>query len=75
MQQKPRLLIVEDEPAILQGLIDVFVYHGYDVDSASDGLEGLNQAQNGREKFFVSIIKWGDAQTDIVRRAKIRQHI
>jgi DNA-binding response OmpR family regulator len=34
---KLRLLIVEDEPAILQGLVDVFVYHGYEIDTAADG--------------------------------------
>ena len=30
MQRKLRLLIVEDETAIRTGLIDVFVYHGYE---------------------------------------------
>jgi two-component system response regulator RegX3 len=47
MQHKPKLLIVEDENAILQGLIDVFVYHGYDVDYAIDGEEGLRKALRG----------------------------
>ena len=37
MSAKLRLLIVEDEPAILQGLVDVFVYHGYEIDTAADG--------------------------------------
>ena len=40
MQRKIRLLIVEDEEAIRAGLIDVFVYHGYDVDFAADGPGG-----------------------------------
>ena len=31
MKTKPRLLIIEDEEAILQGLADVFVYNGYEV--------------------------------------------
>jgi len=43
---KPALLIVEDEPAILQGLIDIFVFNGYTVDSASDGGEGYQKAIN-----------------------------
>lgn len=47
MQHKPTLLIVEDEPAILQGLIDVFIYHGYAVDAATDGEDGLRKALNG----------------------------
>lgn len=47
MPHKPTLLIVEDEPAILQGLIDVFIYHGYAVDAATDGEEGLRKALQG----------------------------
>lgn len=47
MSGKPRLLVVEDEQAILQGLIDVFVFHGYDVDSAMDGKTGLDKALHG----------------------------
>lgn len=41
------LLIVEDEAAILQGLIDVFVFHGFQVDSAADGKIGLDKALHG----------------------------
>ena len=48
MQRKQRLLIVEDEVAIRTGLIDVFVYHGFDVDSAADGICGLDMARTGR---------------------------
>jgi len=48
MKAKPRLLIVEDEAAILFGLTDVFVYHGFDVDSAKDGKEGLRKALSGQ---------------------------
>ena len=48
MQRKIRLLIVEDEAAIRSGLMDVFVYHGYDVDCAIDGPVGLDKALSGR---------------------------
>ena len=48
MQRKVRLLIVEDEEAIRTGLLDVFVYHGYDVDFAADGPQGLDKALSGR---------------------------
>lgn len=44
---KLKLLIVEDEQAILQGLVDVFIFHGFDVDSAEDGKVGLNKALEG----------------------------
>ncbi|HLD44707.1 MAG TPA: response regulator, partial [bacterium] len=44
---KPKILIVEDEEAILKGLTDVFLYHGYEVASAMNGREGLNLALTG----------------------------
>lgn len=44
---KPRLLIVEDEEAILKGLCDVFVFNGYDVDVADNGRVGLEKASQG----------------------------
>ena len=47
MSNKTRLLIVEDEPAIRIGLVDVFVFHGYEVDWAEQGEEGLRKALSG----------------------------
>ena len=48
MQTKVRLLIVEDESAILNGLIDVFVFHGYEVEGTTEGTGGLKKALTGR---------------------------
>jgi DNA-binding response OmpR family regulator len=42
------ILIVEDEEAIRSGLIDVFMFHGYEVDSATNGVDGLQKALTGR---------------------------
>ncbi|MCB0322865.1 MAG: response regulator transcription factor [Bdellovibrionales bacterium] len=53
MAEKLTLLLVEDEEAILQGLIDVFVYHGYEVDAARDGAEGLQKARSGRYDLII----------------------
>ena len=47
MQRKIRILVVEDEVAIRTGLMDLFVFHGYEVDSAADGREGLQKALRG----------------------------
>jgi len=43
-ERKTRILIVEDEPAMVQGLRDNFEYEGYEVISAADGVDGLNRA-------------------------------
>ena len=48
MSIKPKLLIVEDEPSILRGLTDLFVFHGYEVESESDGEKGLSRALAGQ---------------------------
>ena len=42
--KKTRILIVEDEPAMVAGLRDNFEYEGYDVISAADGAAGLDRA-------------------------------
>ena len=48
MSRQIRILVVEDEEAIRAGLIDVLVFHGYDVDSAATGPDGLEKALTGR---------------------------
>ena len=40
---KPRILVVEDEAAIRDGLADVLVYHGFKVDAVGDGRDGLHE--------------------------------
>jgi len=47
MPRKTRLLVVEDEVAIRTGLTDLFVFHGYEVEVAADGSEGLRKALGG----------------------------
>ena len=47
MSRKPSLLIVEDEAAIRNGLVDVFIFHGYDVTAVAGGTEGLDLATRG----------------------------
>ena len=48
MSTKPKLLIVEDEPIILMGLTDLFVFHGYAVENESDGKKGLIRGLDGQ---------------------------
>lgn len=41
---KARILVVEDDPAILNGLLDVLVFNGYGADGVADGGKGLTAA-------------------------------
>ncbi len=47
MERKIHILVIEDEEAIRTGLTDVLVYHGFVVDSAADGRQGLDKALSG----------------------------
>ncbi len=44
---EPRILLVEDEPGLVLTLADRLASEGYDVESASDGEEGLAKASSG----------------------------
>ncbi len=47
MTNKAKLLVVEDEMAIQQGLVDLFVFNGYEVEAYADGKQGLDAALQG----------------------------
>lgn len=48
LNKKPHILIVEDEEAIRAGLVDVLIFHGYEVDWADNGHDGLSKALSGK---------------------------
>lgn len=73
MSTKPRILIVEDEAAIRGGLIDVFTYHGFQVDSAVDGDEGWHKAQRGpHDLILLDVMLPGMDGFEICRRIRAR---
>ncbi|HXP11634.1 MAG TPA: response regulator transcription factor [Acidobacteriaceae bacterium] len=43
-QRRAKILVVEDEPAMVAGLRDNFEFEGYEVITAQDGVEGLERA-------------------------------
>lgn len=47
-QPKARILVVEDDPAILKGLCDVLVFNGYAADGVADGTRGCDAALSGQ---------------------------
>jgi len=44
MTEKADILVIEDDPALLRGLMDVLVFNGYGVRGVADGREGLQAA-------------------------------
>jgi two-component system response regulator RegX3 len=51
---KASILVVEDDPAILNGLLDVLVFNGYEVAGVEDGGEGLKRSLE--EKYDLIIL-------------------
>ncbi|MGZ9223926.1 MAG: hybrid sensor histidine kinase/response regulator [Anaerolineales bacterium] len=45
MEDKPTILIIDDEPALLMGLAATIRRHGYDVITATNGRDGLQKAK------------------------------
>jgi DNA-binding response OmpR family regulator len=48
-----KILIIEDEESILMALTDDLALEGYEVSSASDGLEGLGMAKENRHDLII----------------------
>ena len=48
MSKPVSILVIEDEAAIREGLVDVLVYHKFSVDSAATGPDGLEKALTGK---------------------------
>lgn len=44
MKEQPVILVVEDDSAVRQGIVDALGFAGYEVISASDGREGMEKA-------------------------------
>ena len=44
MKQEPVILVVEDDNAVRQGVVDALGFAGYEVISAADGREGMEKA-------------------------------
>lgn len=53
MKPSAKVLIVEDDPALLRGLKDNFTYEGYTVQTAMDGEAGLEAAIEGQADLIV----------------------
>ena len=73
MAHKARILVVEDEDAIRSGLVDVFVYHGFEVETADNGNDGLRLALGGNyDLILLDVMLPGVDGFEICNR--IRQH-
>ena len=54
MENKPTILIIDDEPALLLGLTAIIRRHGYNVITAADGNDGLRKAREAMPDLILS---------------------
>jgi len=72
--KRARILIVEDEPAMVAGLRDNFEYEGYEVISAGDGVEGLDRALSEAPDLVVlDVMMPRMSGLDVCKQLKIKQ--
>ena len=68
-----RILLVEDEPGLVMTLSDLLSAEGYSVESATDGISGLQRALNGQFDLIVlDVMLPGKNGFDVCR--ELRQH-
>src|SRR5947199_1785301 len=72
--KRARILIVEDEPAMVAGLRDNFEYEGYEVISAGDGVEGLDRALSENPDLVVlDVMMPRMSGLDVCKQLKVKQ--
>jgi DNA-binding response OmpR family regulator len=71
---KQRILVVEDEPAIRRGLLDVFAHHGFEATPATTGEEGLRAGLSGSHDLIVlDLMLPGISGFDVCERLRAEQ--
>src|SRR5688572_3140786 len=68
---KRRILVIEDEPAIRQGVVDALRFHGFDIIEAAKGDLGLELAQTAEiDLILLDLILPGMLGLDILRQLR-----
>lgn len=72
--QAPAILVIEDDPAIRQGLVDVLEYAGYQALQASDGNHGMELALHADYRLLLlDLVMPGPSGFDILAELKRRR--
>jgi DNA-binding response OmpR family regulator len=72
--QMTRILIVEDEPAMVSGLRDNFEFEGYEVITAGDGVEGLERAlKDSPDLVVLDVMMPRMSGLDVCKQLKVKK--
>ncbi|HEX9191028.1 MAG TPA: sigma-54 dependent transcriptional regulator [Candidatus Deferrimicrobiaceae bacterium] len=68
---RKRILVVDDEPAIVSLLATILREKGWDVSEAGSGTEGIDRLERGRyDVILTDLVMPGDSGIDLLRAAK-----
>ena len=71
-----RILVVEDDSAIRQGVVDALKFTGYQVLQAANGMDGMNQAvQATYDLLLLDLILPGHSGFEILKMVHASQRI
>ncbi|MGD7652159.1 MAG: response regulator transcription factor [Verrucomicrobiales bacterium] len=69
--ESPSILVIEDDPAVRRGIIDVLEYAGYQTLEAADGHTGLNLALTANYRLLLlDLVMPGPSGFDILKALK-----
>ncbi len=69
-----KIVVIEDDPAIREGILDTLRFHGYEGCGASDGVAGLEALRHGRPDLLIlDLMLPGIDGFDILRLARMEQ--
>src|SRR5262252_3282361 len=69
-----KILIVEDEPNMVAGLRDNFEFEGFQVATATDGVDGLEQAlKNSPDLVILDVMMPKMSGLDVCKQLKVKQ--
>src|SRR5947208_8764496 len=72
--RRTRILMVEDEPAMVAGLRDNFEYEGYDVITAEEGMAGLERAlANDPDLVVLDVMMPRMSGLDVCKQLKVKR--
>lgn len=71
------ILIVDDNPSVLQALEDILIIKGYEVHTASSGAEALEILRDHRVEILLTDVRMPDMNGVVLHRAtrKIHPHL
>lgn len=70
----PRVLVVEDDPAIRRGMVAALAFAGYEVLEAGDGPRGLALAETAEiDLVLLDVVLPGTDGPEIIRRVRTRR--